>query len=96
MNNGKQVRAFLDALRAGKYTSVGAYPLYHIMADCGALCVDCARQEVWVIARATRDGYEKEWCYLAAEVNWEDPNMYCTHCSERIESAYAEPTGEWT
>ena len=24
------------------------------------------------------------------DVNWEDAELYCDHCSKRIESAYAE------
>jgi hypothetical protein len=27
----------------------------------------------------------------ALDVNWEDPDLFCDHCGNRIESAYAEP-----
>jgi len=27
---------------------------------------------------------------IAAEVNWEDPDLYCADSNERIPSAYAE------
>jgi hypothetical protein len=28
---------------------------------------------------------------VALEVNWENPELFCDHCGNRIESAYAEP-----
>jgi hypothetical protein len=27
---------------------------------------------------------------VALEANWEDPDLFCDHCGDRIESAYAE------
>jgi len=27
---------------------------------------------------------------LGADINWENPFLYCDNCGERIESAYAE------
>lgn len=91
MKNGKRVRAFLDALRGGSHTSIGCYPVFFLMRDGETLSYKAARDEVWTIARATRDGYERQWVYEAHDVNWEDPELYCAHTGARIESAYAEP-----
>ena len=30
------------------------------------------------------------WQVTAHDANWENPDLYCDHCSSRIESAYAE------
>ena len=30
------------------------------------------------------------WHIAGADINWEDPDLYCDHTGERIESAYAE------
>jgi len=85
------VREFLNALRAGKYAWPGGYPRFFVTADGEALSFDAAVSEVWTIARAIRDGYEKQWIVAGVDVNWEEPNMYCAHTGVRIESAYAEP-----
>ena len=62
--------------------------MFAIMDDCAALCRHCARAERASIGTTTgRDG----WCVVALDVNWEDPALFCAHCSSRIESAYAEP-----
>jgi hypothetical protein len=74
-----------------KYTWPGAYPVYGITTDGGTLCPDCVksniREVVWAMAHS---GADRQWEVFAAEVNYEDPDLYCDHCGERIESAYAE------
>jgi hypothetical protein len=60
-----------------KYTSVGCYPLFYLTAGCEVLCPACASAEPTTPP--------------TSDVNWEDPALYCDECSERIESAYAEP-----
>ena len=59
-----------------------------VTSDGAVLCHHCVRAERTSIGTTTgRDG----WCVVAIEANWEDPELYCAHCSSRIESAYAEP-----
>jgi hypothetical protein len=97
MKRRAQVRAFLDALRAGPYTSLGCYPIFFLMADGATLSHASAKENVWEIARATRDagqGYRTGWEFEASDINWEDPDMVCDHSGERIESAYAEPEND--
>jgi len=84
------VHELMEDLRQGEFTSLGGYPLFFLTEDGGTLHPRCVREEIWTVARATRDGYEKSWCVVAHDVNWEDPSMICDHCNERIESAYAE------
>lgn len=91
------VRDLIRALRAGKYTSIGSYPTYFIARDGGALSHEAVRENLWQIARATRDYLRgerspdlRQWAIWAVEVNWENPDLYCDHTNERIESAYAE------
>jgi len=90
MKNGAKVRQFLDALRAGPYTSVGCYPVFVLLTDGSTLSHSAALENVWEIARSTRDGYGC-WEFEAADINWEEPELYCDQTGERIESAYAEP-----
>jgi hypothetical protein len=90
MNKRYTVRDLMRDLRSGPYTSLGCYPTYFIAADGEALSHQAVRDNVWQVARAVRDGDNKEWQVIGFDVNWEDPNLYCAASGDRIESAYAE------
>lgn len=62
------------------YAWPGGYPIYYLDKGGNVLCVKCARREV-----------DQSQDVVAAGINWEDPALHCDDCSERIESAYAEP-----
>ena len=66
------------------YAWPGGYPIYYLASDNGVLCPKCANGY-----KEGRDT-EEQLKPIAADVNWEDSSLYCEHCSERIESAYAE------
>jgi hypothetical protein len=76
-----KTEVFLDRTKLESYAWPGAYPLYYLAdADLATCCVKCAKDV-------------KEWpstLIISSEVNWEDSNLYCEFCNERIESAYAE------
>lgn len=57
------------------YAWPGGYPMYYQDEHDNVLCPKCA------------EDVEEE---LASDVNWEDPDLYCDECGERIESAYSE------
>ncbi len=61
------------------FSSVGGYPLFYVDAHNNVLCPDCANEN---------DEFSEE--LTDYDVNYEDPALYCDHCSCRIESAYAE------
>ena len=76
-----------------KYTSIGSYPIFYIkksgfMSD-SCLCSDCLN-----------DAEEREYLEVSsadqviAAINYEDPDLHCDHCSEKIESAYNEEQTE--
>jgi hypothetical protein len=76
-----------DRLSSSPYAWPGGYPLFAITHDGAALCHHCCKTERETIGTTTgRDG----WGVVALEANWEDPDLYCGHCGDRIESAYAE------
>ena len=68
------------------YAWPGGYPRYAITEDCAALCKHCCAAEKEAI-RST-DG-EDGWCVISTAINWEDPELHCNNCGNRIESAYA-------
>ena len=71
------------------YAWPGGYPLFYLTADCGTLCPKCVNAEREVISHAD-EGKDDQWRIVAVETNWEDPELFCDNCDERIESAYAE------
>lgn len=71
------------------YAWPGGYPIYYICKDSGVLCPKCANSKE--CKEALEDcPDDAQWLIVAAGINYEDPDLYCDHCSERIESAYAE------
>lgn len=85
------VSRFRADVRNGAYAWPGGYPLYFLCSDGGTLCFPCAYKERGSIIRAIHGRWSDGWRVVACDANWEDPDMYCAHCSDRIESAYAEP-----
>lgn len=77
-----------DRLAQSPYAFPGGYPLHAVTSDGAALCKCCVKSERESIGTTTgHDG----WNVIALTVNWEDASLFCDHCGERIESAYAEP-----
>jgi hypothetical protein len=66
------------------YAWPGGYPMFYVVGDSDVCCVKCAND-----ASTGVDGLNGT--ITAGDANWEDPDLYCDGCSERIESAYAEP-----
>ena len=64
-----------------RFTDIGCYPLFYLDSQGSVLCPRCA---------GTAEGDHGEQM-AACDINWEDPDLFCDECSERIESAYAEP-----
>ena len=69
-----------------KFTSVGGYPLYYVTKDGGVLSPEAVEENIDLC----RDSDDPQWHVIGADVNWEDPCLYCEHTGRRIESAYAE------
>jgi hypothetical protein len=86
---------FRRAVRMGTYAD-GGYPLCFLMHDSASICPACAKKERREMLEAIRDHQTRQcyhfgWLPRAIEVNWEDGDLWCDHCHERIPSAYAEP-----
>lgn len=60
------------------YAWPGGYPLYYIDDSHYELCPHCAQK-----AKEDEQITITSWA-----VNWEDEDLYCEECNERIESAY--------
>ncbi len=80
----KQVK---DAIRS-KYAWPGGHPLYLVTSDGAALCINCGRGEWPRICRSMRHNQHDGWNVLGVDINWEDVDLHCDHCSKPIEYAY--------
>jgi uncharacterized Zn finger protein len=65
------------------YAWPGGYPLFYFDNEGAILCPKCAREFAHQVLT------DKEGKPLA-DINWEDPKLYCDECGKRIETAYAE------
>lgn len=76
----------------------GNYPQFAITSDGGVLCHGCVNDNYREILRAVRAHIRGGQCPPDSygfqvediDVNWEDDALFCDHCNDRIESAYAE------
>lgn len=82
------------SLREGKFTSIGCYPKFYYTKDGGVLSHEAVLANLRQIGHAMGDlsnhPCHEQWCVVGADINWEDPALYCDDTHERIESAYAE------
>ena len=81
---------FRTVVRNGPYAWPGGYPCYFVTSDGAVLSFKAAKQERRNILEAIRDQDRSGWRVVAVDINWEDPDLFCDHTGERIESAYAE------
>ena len=70
------------------YAWPGGYPLFYLTADNGVLCSDCANMAV--AEDLAFDSTDEQWYLIDYDINYEDKNLYCDHCSNYIESAYGD------
>ena len=78
-------REFVKTNLLPDFSDLGGYPLFYIVEKYRVCCPDCANK-----AEIRQEWFDYgEWITDAA-VNWEDTDLYCDFCKERIKSAYAE------
>jgi hypothetical protein len=87
ITNTQQLRA---TLRAGDYAWPGGYPMYMITSDGAALHFACARSNFRLVSDSVRHQYSDGWCVQAVDINYENQDLYCDQCSQKIASAYGD------
>ena len=78
------------AMRNGRFTWPGGYPLYFITSDGAALSFDAVRDNFKLCLYETKNGNCGGWCIVACDINYEDSGLYCDHTGQRIQSAYGD------
>ena len=89
----KTPRDLAYAFRQGPYAWPGGYPTMLVLTDGACLCHACTGDNYRYIASDLKSpGSNSGWCPAGVDVNWEDSDLYCAHCNDKIESAYGEDT----
>ena len=65
------------------YAWPGGYTIVYYDGEDSTLCVECAR-------KSDKEEEIPTFRPVACAINYEDPELFCGQCSQRIESAYAE------
>ena len=69
----------------------GGYPTFFLCSDGEALSFQAAKESADMVRDAIiTDDKRSGWHVCGMAVNWEDPELYCSHTGEHIEPAYAE------
>ena len=85
ISSGKEL---CSTLRAGEYAWPGGYPLYFIAGDGESLHFKCVKENLYSCIYSIRHSSRDGWDIVGCEVNYEDEEMMCGHCGDKIESAY--------
>lgn len=72
------------------YAWPGGYPQALITSDGAALCYQCSCDNWQHIARESFDNSQCGWRASGVGVNWENTDLSCDHCGEKIPAAYEE------
>lgn len=74
------------------YAWPGGYPIYYIDKNGYALCPDCAIEEIQEYMDATEDEKElyEDDLPVVYGINYEEPDLFCEGCNEKIECAYCD------
>lgn len=59
------------------------YPMYYVFRDGGVCCPACANANIEHIDDEGRNSHGG-WALAESDVNLEDPDLHCDHCSKPI------------
>lgn len=86
-NVSAKVQALVtDETELPAYAWPGGYPIFYVNQRCEVFCTSCANE---IVKEEETDEVITDY-----DCNWEDSQMYCDQCNNRIESAYAEDEDE--
>ena len=80
----KQVKEFIRH----PYAWPGGYPMFALTDDGAALCKVCCKSEWSQICWSMRTQESSGWRVIGIDINWEDDDLHCDHCSDSIAAAY--------
>ena|ERR1700722_7881427 len=81
------VADFKATLRNGPYAWPGGYQMFLLCDDGAPLCFKCGHKEARSIISSIADRRRDGWRVVACDINYEDSDCYCAHCSDKIPAA---------
>lgn len=89
MKTTNEFKAFVRA----PFAFPGGYEIHAVMSDGGCLCHTCAKDNAKLIIADTRSDARSGcghsgWEFYAADINWEDDNLFCDHCGNQLKPEY--------
>lgn len=88
-------RDLREALKEGRFTSVGCYPIFFLTHDGEHLDPQTVRDNLKSVVRAVRSQDKSSTrLVVACDVNWEDNHMVDAHTGDAIECAYPPDESE--
>ena len=70
------------------YAWPGGYPIVYVMNDGECMCPQCVKDNLEQIKAATESQAQDGWQIVGDDINYEDQDMYCCNCNEKIDPAY--------
>ena len=83
INNSRALKNVLENSHISNYG-----PPFFTTKDGEALCIKCVKENLDLIYDSIDNGGDPQWEVVACSVNWEDNDLYCSHCNEKIEPEY--------
>lgn len=80
----------LEYYRKNPYAWPGGYQLNAVMADGEYMCHECICNEDQVFQDDSKVDTD-EWRFIAADIHYEGPSLYCAHCNKELKSEYGDP-----
>lgn len=80
----------LEYYRKNPYAWPGGYQLNALMADGEYMCHECICNEDEVFQDDSKVDTD-EWRFIAADIHYEGPSLYCANCGKELKSEYGDP-----
>ena len=66
----------------------GGYPIFYLTDDGECMCPQCVKDNLEQIKESTESQAQDGWQIVGHDINYEDQEMYCCNCYEKIDPAY--------
>jgi len=77
------------------YVWPGGYTQIMLASDGGGICHKCVKENFRQILESTKNAFlNDDWAFEDTFINWDDVDLHCDHCSERMPAEYEDSVEE--
>lgn len=85
----------LKAFVRNRYAWPGGYTQIMLASDGGGICYKCAKENFKQILESTRNAFLNDgWAFENTFINWDDIELHCDHCGNRMPAEYEDRVAE--